>query len=310
VPDRDDVLLDLSEWPAPPPGQPPVRRSGLPPRPVPSRRVLPWGRLAAVAGVLGTGLLVAPLGSCPAAAVIWGSTPRPRPSLAAPALDDSLVASDQAAAAVAQRELSAHDRAAASARRALRVTPAPTTRTVSGVDPGLLAAVRHDEQEVAAAQAVLDDVVEQQQDSEDPGSYDDEVASAQEDLDLAQARLAGDERALAESRKVVVSTASPAPVSQSARTTVQQAPAVHASLESALAEARRSQARHLAERRKALSDWARTRAARLAAVDASNQRLSSCEGTTAPLGAGGVVLLVTAGGLLLVRRQASAASRA
>jgi hypothetical protein len=311
VPDRDDVLLDLSEWPAPPPGEPPVRRPGLPARPVPGRRVLPWGRLAAAAAVLGAGLLGAPLGGCPAAAVVWGSTPIPRPSVKAPALDDSLVASDQTSVAVAQRELSAYDRAVAEARRALRVTPVPTTRTVGGPDPTLSAALRRDEQELAAAQAALDDLVEQQQGSDDPGSYDDDIAAAQEDVDLAQARLAGDQQALAESRRVVVSTAPPAPVSESARTTVQQAPAVRASLESALTEARRSQARHLAERRKALSDWAHTRAARLAAVDAANRRLSSCEKTTGPLGAAGVALLAVAGGLLLLlRRQASAASRA
>lgn len=269
------------------------------------------GAGSVIAALVGTALLVMPLPGCPGAVAVWASSPAPRPAPQPPALDDSLVAADQASVATAQRELSAHDRAVAAARTALRVTPGTTTRTVSGADSALSAAVERDQQDVAQAQAALNEVVEQQQASEDPGSFDDEVASAQEDLDLAEASLAGDQQALAESRKVVVATSSPAPVSASARTTVQQAPAVNASLVRALQQTRHTQAQHLADRKQKLADWAGSRASRTAAVDASNARLSACEGTTRPFGAVSLALLVTAGGLLLLRRrQASAASSA
>jgi len=304
----DDVLLDLSEW-----SREGGRRTTLPPRPSGRRRLpVPLTGVAVALAAVGLGLLVVPLPGtgCGSPLSVWADAPLAAPSDTPPDLDDGQVAADAEAVRRAQLALSAPARSAP----VVRTTPVPVTRTV--VRPGSAAAaarvpeledaVARDEQDVASAKRARDDVVEQQQASDDPNAYDAEVAAAQEELDAALARLAGDESALARARhearstRVTVATTSPSPLG-----VVAPASGAGPSREEraeALSAARRTQAAHLAARREALAGWTSSRAAEAARVTEANAALRSCEGTVRlPAALGGLALLGAAGAAARVR---------
>lgn len=315
---NDDVLLDLSEW-----SKEGGRRTTLPPRPT-TRRRLPWPGgvpvrgVAAGLGALGLVLLVAPMPGtgCGSPLAVWRDGPVPVPSGDGPVLDDGQVAADAEAVRRAQGALAAPAQAAAT-RPVVRTTPVPVTRTV--VRPGSSAAaarvpvledaVAQDQREVEAAKQARDDVVEQQQASDDPNAYDAEVAAAQEELDAAVARLDGDRAALARARRdarsttVTVATTSPAPVSAPASGPASRSASGAAAagpsrteLVEALAAARRVQSEHLAERKEALAAWTGSHSAGVRAAEAANSALRSCERAVRGPAAVGVLALAAAGG--------------
>ena len=304
--ERPDTLLDLSDWPA----APATPRTGLPPRPVPgARRSLPRLRVLGPRGALaclgaGALLLLVPLGSCGPVIGAWAASPRPVPSDAAPVLDDAETRGDVAAVAQARAALAAwHPATAPAPSRA----PSSTSRTstVSAVDTREVAA---DQDAVAAADAdatsaqhQLDQLLAEQEASDDPGQYDGQVAAAREDLDRAVAALDEARHALAEARArtrtvTVTTTASPRAAAPT------PAPTGRAELAAQLTEAQQVQAAHLAGRAKALADWRTGHAQQVAQVAAHNARVRSCTARAAVPASGGAGLVVLGGGLLLWRR--------
>lgn len=313
---RDEAVLDLSAWPqqGPPPATPP--RAGLPPRPVRRRRLpaVGLGRLAAGLGAVAGVLLAVPLPGtgCPSAVSVWAADPRPAPSSTPPALDDATAARDRAAVAGATDALAVQDARVAAARKVLATrTPTRTAggSVVASADvAGLESAVRTDTAARDQAKAALDRVVEQQQAADDPSAYDADVAAAQEDLDVAEARLADDQRALAAARRSgAAATAAPAPTAEPGRAAAQSvvaaAAGVRAGLVQQLTAAKHAQADHLAQRGATLSSWATRHAHDVAVVTAANARLAGCGGTANAAGGSGVLLGLTSGGLLLLRRR-------
>lgn len=310
---RDEAVLDLSAWPQQPPAPP--RRASLPPRPVRRRRLpsVGLGRLAAAVLALAAVLLAVPLPGtgCPSALAVWAADPARPPSATPPALDDAAVTADTAAVDRATKALAAQDAEVAEARRLL-AQPAATTlvhRTVAapGDVSGLERAVRTDTAARDQAKAALDRLVEQQQTADDPAAYDADVAAAQEDLDVAEARLADDQQALAAARRATATVTTSVPRASSdraaAQAVVDQAPAVRAGLAQQLTRARQAQAQHLAQRRSALSAWSARHAQDVARVEASNAHLAACGGRVRPAGGAGGVLAVAGAGLLVLRRR-------
>lgn len=304
-PEREDVLLDLSSWPQLP--DTPVRRPVLPPRPAGRRRwrAVPLRGLAVAALVLGAVLLAAPLPGtgCPSALASWAAGPRPLPTAQPPSLDDAAVAADRTAVAAARAALIAHDAQVAAAQRVLDQRPATTAAPHPAGAAALEASVRTDTAERDRAKAARDRLVEQQQAAVDPSAYDADVAAAQEDLDVAEARLADDRKALAAARQAPAP--SPSPSGGSARTearaVVAHAAAVRTGLVQALSGAQQAQAQHLAARRDTLAAWAARHAHQVSAVRAANARRVACSGTAGPPGTAGAVLGVTGVGLLGLR---------
>lgn len=320
--DRDDVLLDLSAWSGSAGSGSRAegpRRTTLPPRP--TRRAgpsLPVRRLLPVVAVLGLGLFVLPLPGtgCGSPVAVWADGPERVTGDASPELDDAQVAADAEAVRRAQLALAAP---AVAPGPGATSTPVPVTMTVTRPGsaqaaarvPELERAVSEDEQEVADAKAARDQVVEQQQASNDPNAYDTEVAAAQEELDAAEARLAGSREALATARRaarsttVTLATTSPSPLAAAAGrgTMVAQGPS-RAEQTAALAQARRAQAAHFAQRRAALASWTDARAVEAARLDAANAALRACEQRVRiPAGLGALGL--TAAAAALVRQRAT-----
>lgn len=306
--ERDDVLLDLSGWPGggTAAGPPPPRGTTLPPRPAPRRPALPVGRLGAGCAAVGLALLVLPLpgSGCVAPVRVWADSPQPRPSSAGPSLDDGQVAADTEAVRRAQLALVQPDPLPVS----VPPSTVPSTRTV--VRPAsaqaraevtrLEGAVAEDEEDVRDAKAARDAVVQRQQASDDPNAHDGEVAAAQEELDAAEARLWGDEAALASARRaarpstVTVSVAPTVPAPSSA--VAEPSGPSRAERTAALTAARQTQGEHLAARRAALATWTTQHATELARVDAANAHLQACEDRVRlPGGLGVLALLASAG---------------
>lgn len=311
---RDEAVLDLSAWPQQPPPVATPRRTSLPPRPVRRRRLpsVGLGRLAAAALVLAALLLAVPLPGtgCPSALSVWVADPARLPSATPPALDDAAVKADTTAVDRATKALAAQDAEVAAARRVLAL-PVGTTvvhRTVaaSGDVSGLERSVRTDTAARDQAKAALDRLVEQQQAADDPAAYDADVAAAQEDLDVAEARLADDQQALAAARRTTTVTTSVPRASSdraAAQAVVDQAPVVRAGLVVQLTRAQQAQAQHLAQRRSALSAWSARHAQDVARVEASNAQLAACGGRVRPAGGAAGALAVAGAGLLVLRRR-------
>jgi hypothetical protein len=259
-----------------------------------------------VALVLGTVLLAAPLpgSGCPSALTAWTAGPRSLPTAQPPALDDAAVAADRSAVAAARAALATHDAQVAAAKRVLDQRPATPSAPRPAGAAALEAAVRTDTAERDRAQAARDRLVEQQQAAVDPSVYDADIAAAQEDLDVAEARLADDRRALAAARQAPAPA--PSPSGGSARTAalavVAHAAAVRAGLVQALTGAEQSQAQQLAARRDALAGWAARHAHQVSAVRSANAHLAACAGSVRPSGTAGALLGATGLGLLVLRR--------
>lgn len=315
---RDEAVLDLSAWPQQPAPTAPPARSGLPPRPVRRRRPLsvPAGPLAAGLGAVAVVLLAVPLPGtgCPSALSVWAADPKPLPTATPSGFDDATVTADATAVAAATTALSRHDAAVAAAKKVLAAAaPAPSVRrtvtSTSGDVTALERAVRTDTAARDQAKAALDRLVEQQQAADDPSAYDADVAAAQEDLDVAEARLADDQRALAQARRATTATTTApaqAPAADPGRTAAQAlvagAPAARAGLVEQLATAKEQQAQHLAQRRTALASWASEHAHDVAAVTAANARLAGCQGAARTSGGAGALLALASAGVLLRRR--------
>lgn len=305
--ERSDNLLDLSQWPAGPssPG-----RSGLPPRPAAGRtgsRLSPRG-WAVVAVVLGSLLLVLPLGGCGAALTAWAAETRAMPSDVPPALDDNEAAQDAQGVSAARAALAAWRPAGSSATSAPR--PASTSRqvTVRAADPKEVAAAQSAvdaaERDVGAAQRELDRLLAEQEAADDPGAYDGQVDAAREELDRAVARLDEEQRALAVARArtrtvIVTTTASPRPAASPAPS---PAATDRAALVAALAEAQQVQKAHLAQRAQVVADWRASHEEQVGAVVAHNARVRSCAGRSVLPAGLGTGLVVAGGGFLLRRR--------
>jgi hypothetical protein len=301
----DNNLLDLSDWPAPPPVATLPPRRGLPPRPVHSRTLprlpLTFKGSAIAIVVLGLGLLVAPAGSCGSVVGAWSASALPLPAETAPQLDDGEVARDAEAVRGAQAALAAwHAPAPVS-------SPAPTSRTVTvrRVSAREVAAaqdaVDSAQHEVDADQSELDRLLAEQEASSDPASYDGQVAAAREELDRSVATLDEARRDLATARSrtaQVVVTTTPRP----GATAVSSPSPARAVLVAQLADARRLQATHLAARNKAVSDWRSTYRSESARVSAHNARVRSCAGRAGVPGSVGLGLLALGAGALVWRR--------
>jgi hypothetical protein len=180
---------------------------------------------------------------------------------------------------------------------------------VSAVDSREVAAdqdaVAAADAEATSAQHQLDQVLAEQEASDDPGQYDGQVAAAQEDLDRAVAALDEARQALAQARArtrtvTVTTTASPRPAG-----TATPAVTSRAELAGRLTEAQQVQTAHLAGRARALADWRTGHAQQIALVTAHNARVRSCAARAAVPASGGAGLVVLGGGLLLWRRATS-----
>jgi hypothetical protein len=307
VVERSDTLLDLSDWPAAPPTPP---RTGLPPRPGrPRRGALPRLRLSgprAALAALGVGglLLLVPLGGCGSSLGAWAASPLPVPADMPPALDDAETRGDAEAVAQAQAALAAWR----PATKPARTQPASTSRTttVSAADPREVAAdqdaVDAAQHDATAAQHELDRLLAEQEASDDPGTYDGQVAAAREELDRAVATLDEARRSLAAAKArtrtvTVTTTASPRPAS-----TPTSAPAGRAALAGRLTEAEQVQAAHLASRAQVIADWRSGHEQQVVRVSAHNGHVRACAGRAAVPASAGSGLVVLGAGLLLWRR--------
>jgi hypothetical protein len=183
------------------------------------------------------------------------------------------------------------------------------TVQVSAVDSREVAAdqeaVAAADAEATSAQHQLDQVLAEQEASDDPGQYDGQVVAAREDLDRAVAALDGARQALAQAKArtrtvTVTATASPRPA-----TAPTAAATSRAELVGRLTEAQQVQAAHLAGRAEALADWRTGHAKQVALVTTHNARVRSCAGRAAVPASGGAGLVVLGGGLLLWRRVTS-----
>jgi hypothetical protein len=300
MPETDDTLLDLSAWPAQPsaaaPARVPVPRPPRTPRRLPLTLKAAGGALVA----LGAALLLVPVPGCGASLAAVLRDPQALPADTAPDLDDAQLSADDVAVRDAEAAL------AAWRSPAPRHSPASSARgvTVSAVSDR---EVRSAEAEVTAAQrqesadrAELDRLLTEQEESDDPGAYDGQVAAAREQLEASSARLVEARHAVAVARaRTTRVTVTPS----AAPTRARPAPATsRAVLVAALADARTTQAAHLAARKKQLASARADQQARTAEVVAHNARVRSCSRRSGVPVSGGSVLLVL-GAAALVRHR-------
>jgi hypothetical protein len=297
MPETDDTLLDLSTWPAQPPS-PPVARVALPLR---RRRVrrLPLGLKGASLLLLGLGasLLLVPLSGCGPSLAGALREPLPAPADTTPALDDEQLKADADAVRRAEAELAAW-KAPSPARPA--ATPRPHTVVVGAASPDEVRAAQAEvsaaQRQVTSDQAELDRLLERQEQSDDPGAYDGQVAAAREQLEASVARLDEAQSALAAAR----SRTTRVTVRPSAPPASRPTPATgRTELVAAVADARKAQSAHLAARQQRLASARAEQQRKVAEVGAHNAQVRTCGKRSAvPLRAGLGCLVLGAAGLV------------
>jgi len=254
----DRPTLDLSAWPSPPQATPPLRPvRRKPPSRSPRRVVLALGGVAAIlvvaAGISAAGRKGAP-DACDSLTLRYGADVQ--------AADQRAV--DAAQAALASGTLPSTRPAPPAPARRTSAPASATTATLQGPSRERLrdaeAAVAASERQVAAAQEELARVVAEQQRSDDPALYDEQVAAAEEALSVAREQRADDRRLLAalreQARRAESSTSRPhvvwptTPAPAATRAVVRPvASTSRAVLEERLAAAKAQQTDHLAARR-------------------------------------------------------------
>jgi hypothetical protein len=299
----DGALLDLSAWPAQPA---PSSRATPAALPVPRRRRRPRITLRATSATLlalGAVVLLVPTPGCGPGLVALLRDPVPVPADTPPVLDDAQQKADAEAVRQAEAELAAW-RAPAAPRPS---AAAPRTVVVSSASAQEVSAaqdeVRSAERQQAADQAELDRVLARQEQADDPGAYDGQVAAAREQLDASVARLEEARHALSVARtRTVRVTVTPSAAPSAAPSARPTSSAARAALVAAVSDARQAQAAHLAARQAQLTAARADQHRKRAAALTHNAELRACARRSAvpvPVGLG-LVLLGAAG---LVRHR-------